>query len=143
MSSFKTTTTSTGEEKLRVHLEQQKCTSDQPDDVGPPSLPEDRFVTTPDGWKELIHASMMFTAFELLHDHPLVVYADFETYQAKADEAGVVSRMTGVASYAYKIVSKVPLIPSALVLKVGSAEDFVEEMVEIGETYRKALKWYL
>jgi len=39
-SSFKTTTTSTGEEKLRVHLE-QKCTSEEANNVGPPSLPED------------------------------------------------------------------------------------------------------
>ena len=88
-SSFKTTKTSTGEEKLRVHLE-QKCTSDQPDDVGPPSLPEDRLITTPDGEKEIVYASMMFTAFELLHDLPLVVYADFETYQSKSGEAGIV-----------------------------------------------------
>ena len=48
--------------------------------------------------------------------------------------------MTGVASYGYKVVSKVPSIPSTLIIRLGTADDFVEEMQELGFRYRRALE---
>ena len=71
---------------------------------------------------------------------PLIVYADFETYQSKDQSTSIVSRMTGVASYGYKIVSSVPSIPSELVVKLGTADDFVKEMQELGFRCLRPLK---
>jgi len=140
VSSYRTNDIGTGEENLRKHLEQGKCTSDEPDDAGPPMLPEVKGFTKANGERVVINPSISFRAYELLHDHPLVIYADFETYQSKSPEQGIVSRMTGVASYAYKIVSKVPTIESSLVVKLGTADDFLEEIQKIAERYQRAIE---
>ena len=69
------------------------------------------------------------------------MYADFETYQKPIEEARgsktkVTSRMNGVASYGYHIVSKVPSIPDRTVMKRKSADDFLLEMLTLGLHYR-------
>ena len=68
-----------------------------------------------------------------MHDHPLIVFADYETFQKDR-------RMTGVAKYSYKIVSQVPGIESSTVLKRGSADDFVMDMQALEGRYRKCIK---
>ena len=73
------------------------------------------------------------------------MYADFETYQEPRTEvfgekAQQTSFMTGVSCYAYMIVSRVPSIESKLVYKLGTADDFVEEIDELTKVYKQAVK---
>mgnify|MGYP000220192462 CR=1 FL=1 len=85
---------------------------------------------------------LYFNNFGDLFDHPCIVFADFETYQAKAvNESGshtkVLSSMTGVASYGYFAVSSLSAIPTGGQIKRGSADEFILDMLKLALTYRR------
>jgi hypothetical protein len=46
------------------------------------------------------------------------------------------SQTTGVASYGYYVDSRIPGLQSRLVLKRGSGEDFVQDVLSLGWQYR-------
>jgi hypothetical protein len=91
---------------------------------------------------------LKFKKFEHQLMHPLAIYADFETYtedipppeeeSTKKNKSSVVlqSKMSGVASYGYTVVSKIPEIPSQSVVMHGSGEDFINEVMSIAMKYR-------
>ncbi len=120
--------------KMEAHLRRGRCIKDDSQCTLEPRLPK----LTKNGKIP----TLSFEKFGDTFDHPLVVFADFETYQSKTEgqfkgqHTEVMSRMTGVASYGYFIKSSIPSIPSSGVIKRGTADEFLLEMVKLGLRYR-------
>ena len=115
-------------EKLKQHLSSvsPKSCLEVPDDVKTYRLPPPE------------KSVLKFTHFEKVLHHPLVVYADFETFQvAIDDDLKKFTRMTGVASFGYFVHSRIPQIPSGVRLVRGTAMTFLQELVALGIQYRK------
>ncbi len=123
-----------GAGNLSKHLKRGKCLMDDGACTVVPRLPA---LTSAGNVPTL-----SFEKYGILFDHPLIVYADFETYQSKVvgktrgEHTQVMAQMTGVASYGYYIVSSVPTIPSSGVIKRASADEFIEDMIKLGLRYR-------
>jgi hypothetical protein len=118
--------------KLQDHLDKAECLMDEP------PQPKARLPEPFEGEKVVIEK---FRKHELRFDVPIVVYADFETYQARVDEKRtdkmtVERRMCGAVSFAYYVKSLVPSIASGVQLHRGSADEFVMAMLELGLRYR-------
>ncbi len=93
-----------GADKLESHLDSEGCLSGDPM-VEPPRLPKGKPGSIP---------KLFFKHQGDVYDQPIVVYADFETFQdkveriARGSHTAVIARMTGVASYGYHVVSSIP-----------------------------------
>ena len=125
------------EASLQRHLAKGSCLPNGP---APPQE-----LTLPKPEKKQKKVFERFKKFELMHDVPIVVYADFETFQSSADEqrgakTNVLGRMSGVASFGYYVASRVPSIPSVTVLERSSADKFVLHMLELALRYRHACR---
>jgi hypothetical protein len=91
---------------------------------------------------------LKFDKYEQQVKHPVVIYADFETYSEELPvEEGPLNqderakrrfpaRMCGVASYGYTVVSEIPEIPSCSVVKRGDGEEFFNDVLSIAMKYR-------
>jgi hypothetical protein len=88
---------------------------------------------------------LQFNKFEQQLRHPLVIYADFETYTAPANgnkgaNSEILTKLTGVASYGYTVVSRIPEIPSRARIVRGSGGDFLNDVMTIAMKYRRLAK---
>jgi len=121
------------ESGLSKHLKSGNCLKDDGECIAEPRLPKATRKGKP--------PKLYFDHYGDLFDHPLVVFADFETYQSKTngvtkgEHTKVLAAMTGVASYGYHSVSSIVSIPSAGSIKRGSADEFIEEMLRLGLRY--------
>ncbi len=86
--------------------------------------------------------SLYFRNQGLIHDHPIVVYADFETYQNKLTDVTrgthtkVLASMNGAASFGFYAVSSIPSIPSHGSIERGTADEFIKQMLVLALRYR-------
>ncbi len=124
------------EVKLEQHLAAGQCLCDDP----PPQEPR---------LPEPIEGDKLVCVWFKKQDHrwrvPVVVYADFETFQqptleAKGLKTNIVSRVSGVASFGYFVESCVPTIASDLHVERGTADEFVIQMLKLGLAYRQACR---
>ncbi len=116
------------------HIKKCKCRKDGSECTTKPRLPT---VNVSDKIPKLF-----FENYGDTFDHPLVVFADFETFQSpvvdktRGDHTKVLATMTGVASYGYFVCSSIPDIPSSGVIKRGTADEFIIDMLKLGLQYR-------
>ena len=121
-----------GAGKLEAHLRKACCLRDEAP-IEPPRLPVGAVGRIP---------KLYFKQQGDIFDHPLVVYADFETFQDKVfgetrgSHTTVLARMNGVASYGYHAVSSIPSIPSGSTITRGTADEFIKEMLVLALRYR-------
>jgi hypothetical protein len=125
------------EANLRKHLAAGRCLTDEALAPVEPTLPKPR--------KDEALPYETFRKVKLTHDVPIVVYADFETFQNETSEqrgakTSIQAKMNGVASFGYYIASRVPSIPSRLMLERNGADAFVLQMLQLSLDYRHACK---
>lgn len=83
------------------------------------------------------HSCLKHKNFQNVLHHPLVVYADFETFQSAVDDDDkMFSKMTGVASYGYYVDSRIPQITSGVRIVRGTAVDFLKDLLDLGKRFR-------
>ena len=100
--------------------------------------------TLPKPPKGATKSFIRFNNFQQIHSVPVVVYADFETYQRQIEgdvqrgaKTLVRSEMQGVASYGYYVESKIPGFSPAFTMQRQPAEAFLKEMLNIAAQYHE------
>ena len=127
-------------DKLEEHLARRpSCMSGHIGDQHQPHVvqQQERLLKLPQGAKSIER----FRKQEHRFDVPIVVCADFETFQEACKEdrglqTQVVGKMSGVASFGYYVSSRVPQIPSEVVMERKNADEFVLQMLKLGLRYR-------
>ncbi len=88
--------------------------------------------------------TLAFTKFEHQLMHPLVLYADFETYTTPTTgtrgQGELLTKLSDVASYGFAVTSRIPQIPNGVHIARGSGEDFLNDVMTIAMRYRYLAK---